>query len=235
MDYPNNFNIPAFPAGKTIALTRSVSVWILIVFFLIVAACCFILLGNRFKTNYPFLISVDPITDEWTVVAYPNEEQKTLQQYEIFQEKLINDFVVNWFTVSNNQTINDARWTECSIDECKCSDKDCENPEFFDSENLTCALACRCNSDVFKDFQEKVLPTYKESNETWNVIGKQILPIFDVSENGGKWQVYITVQNPESKRYFNVLGFVDVDRDVDSYSATFGYYIKQFNAYRVTK
>ena len=88
MDYPNGFNIKSFPAGKTIAFSRSVSIWISIAFFLIVALCGFLLLGIHFKQNYPFLISIDPFTDDWVVVAYP-EESQTVSQYKYIQEKFI--------------------------------------------------------------------------------------------------------------------------------------------------
>lgn len=230
MDYPNNFNVPSFPAGKTVALSRSVSIWISITFFLIVAACCFILLGIHFKTNYPFLISIDPITDEWNIIAYPNESKQPIEQYKIIQEQLADDFVLNWFTISNDKQINESRWESCSIEECSL-------PEQFNSQNTNCALACRCSAEVFKEFTTKVLPTYKEitaqSPEVWQV-KKQFTPII-VSENSGKWQVYATVISTTRKQKFDVLGFIDIARDVDSYPATFGYYVKQFNSYRITK
>lgn len=230
MDYPNNFNIPAFPAGKTVALTRSVSVWISIVFFLIVAACGFILLERRFATNYPFLISIDPITTEWTVVAYPNELQKPIQRYQVIQEKLVIDFVSNWFTVSKDKQINESRWTECSIEEC-------DNAKQFNPANNQCALSCRCSADVFQEFSNNVLPEYIATNErgdnTWHV-QQQPLPIA-VSENDGKWQVYATITSPERRQQFAVLVFIDVARDINLYPATFGYYIKQFNSYRITQ
>ena len=71
MDYPNDFNVRSFPAGKTIAFSRIVSIWILIVFFLIITMCSVLLLGVYFKKNYPFLISVDPFTEEWNTMFLP--------------------------------------------------------------------------------------------------------------------------------------------------------------------
>jgi hypothetical protein len=230
LDYPNNFSVPAFPAGKTVALTRTVSVWISIVFFLIVAMCCFILLGIHYKTNYPFLISIDPITDEWNIVAYPNETHKPKQRYEFMQEKLVNDFIINWFTISNNKEINESRWMECSVDECK-------DAEQFNPENTLCALMCKCDSAVFKEFNTNVLPLYNaivnDGAETWRVVGKMFTPVV-VLEDTGKWQVHAVIQS--SKRgYFEILGFIDIARNTDLYPATFGYYVKQFNSYRITQ
>ena len=222
--------MPSFPAGKTVALSRSVSIWISITFFLIIAACCFILLGIRFKTNYPFLVSIDPITDDWNIIAYPNESKQPIEQYKIIQEQLVDDFVLNWFTISDDKQTNESRWDSCSVEECS-------SPEQYNSKNTNCALACRCNSEVFKEFTSKVLPMYKEitaQGPEVMQVRKQFIPIA-VSETGSKWQVYATVISVTRKQQFDVLGFIDIARDVDSYPATFGYYVKQFNSYRITK
>ena len=235
MDYPNNFNVPSFPAGKTIALARSVSVWLSIVFFLIVAVCGFIVLGGYYKTNYPFLVSIDSITDDWTTVAYPKEQDSdSYQQYEFIQEKLINDFVLNWFTISSDNQINSDRWAECSSDECS-------EPQQFNPENILCVLSCKSDSLVFHEFKTKVFPQYealiRQQSETWRVIGKQFLPII-VSEDGGQWQVYTTIKTSSPSglgRQFDTLTFIEIARDTKSYPATFGYYIKQFNSYRITQ
>lgn len=227
MDYPNDFNIPSFPAGKTIALTRAIAIWILIVFFLIVSACGLILFYHKAKTNYPFLISVDPFTDDWTVIAYPHETQKPKEQYEIIQEKLVNDFVINWFTISSNQQINESRWKKCSVAECA-------DLRQFNPTNIDCAVSCKSSDVLFQEFSKKVLPQYmamiERAGETWD-IKKNILPIM-VSENASKWQVHITIKS-KTMGIFNVLAFIDIERDINLYPATFGYYVTQFNSYRV--
>ena len=238
MDYPNDFNVPTFSAGKTVALTRSVSVWISIVFFLIIVACGFLLLGRHLRKNVPFLISVDPITDEWTVIAYPHEEKK-VQQYQYIQEKLVKDFVKDWFTISDNQSVNEEIWKRCSKEECGCSIDDCDMPQQFNPLNKTCALSCKSSDAVFEDFSIRVLKDYKErikqAGETWTVPKKGILITPNiVTENFSRWQVFVTVVSSVSGK-FNALVFVDVNQDnsVDYYSSTFGYYIEQFNAYRI--
>jgi len=76
LDYPNEFNIPVFPSWKSLALSRSVAIWISIVFFLIVCSCGFILLGLHLKSNYPFLISIDLFTNEWSVITHPGTNSK---------------------------------------------------------------------------------------------------------------------------------------------------------------
>ena len=220
--------MPSFPAGKTIALTRAVAIWILIVFFLIVSVCGLILLCHKMKTNYPFLVSIDPFTDDWNVITYLNETQKPKQQFEIIQEKLVNDYVIDWFTISSDNTINNSRWKKCSTAECADSRQ-------FNPTNVDCSISCKSSELLFKEFSEKVLPQYRamieRTGETWGNIKKNILPI-KVTENSSKWQVHLTIQS-KTQKTFNVLAFIDIERDVESYPASFGYYVKQFNSYRV--
>lgn len=231
MDYPNDFDVPAFSAGKVVAFSRGVAVWTLIIFFLIVVACGFLLYSKHLKRNFPFLISIDPITEEWNVVAYPGEKQKSVPQYQYIQEKLVNDFVKDWFTISAVQEINKDVWQECSVEECN-------SPELFNPNNKVCALSCKSSQIVFDTFTQKVLPDYKariaQANETWKTNGMLIItPVF-VSEHQGKWQVYTKIDSSVSG-VFNVFIFVDVERDTDSYHSTFGYYINKFNSYRIAR
>ena len=233
MDYPNDFNIPAFPAGKTIAFARSVSIWISIVFFLIVAACGFLLLGVHLKKNFPFLISVNPITEDWTVIAYPGEKEKPVPQYQYIQEKLVHDFVKDWFTISENKKTNEDIWKKCSEEECKQSEQ-------FNPMNKVCAISCKSNEKVFESFSTKVIPNYQDriaqANEKWSILPSKGILINQniVSENRSRWQVYAVI-NSSVFGNFDVLVFVDVERNIDLYPATFGYYISQFNSYRITQ
>lgn len=231
MDYPNDFNVPAFPAGKTVALARSVSIWISIVFFLIVTACGFLLLDIHFRKNFPFLISINPITEDWTVMAYPEEKEKPIPQHEYIQEKLVHDFVKDWFTISDDENINKDIWAQCSKDECK-------SPLQFNPMNKFCAIACKSAHAVFEDFEKKVIPNYQaritQAGEKWSILPRRILinKIF-TSEKSSKWQVYTAIHS-SLQGDFDVLIFIDVERDADLYPATFGYYINQFNSYRIT-
>lgn len=232
MNYPNDFNVPAFPAGKTIALARSVSVWISIVFFLIVTMCGFLLLNVHLRKNFPFLISVNPLTEDWTVIAYPGEKEKSIPQYQYIQEKLVHDFVKDWFTISGNMETNERIWKKCSNDECRASIQ-------FNPNNKICALSCKSDATVFDDFIKNVLPNYRarvdQAKEKWNLQQKGILiNQIMVSEKGSKWQVYAVV-NSSVMGNFDVLIFVDVERNIDLYPSTFGYYINQFNSYRITQ
>ncbi len=229
MEYPNDFDVPSFSAGKAVAFSRGMSIWISIVFFLVIAACGFILLGVHLKKNYPFIISVDPITNEWTVVAYPHEKQEKIQQYQIIQEKLARDYVKNWFTISENAQTNEKRWQSCSIDECA-------NTEQFKPDNINCAIACKSSSTLFEDFTKMVLPEYlarvESGNEKWTVGRMLITPQNKMSENSSDWQVIADITSNISGT-FSVLSFVNIKRDVNLYPATFGYYVEDFNSYRM--
>ena len=229
MDYPNDFDIKSFPAGKTIALSRSVSIWISIVFFLIIAMCGFLLLGIHFKGNYPFLIAIDPFTEEWSVITYPGKnENETVHQYQIVQEKLVSDFVTNWFTISDNSQINNSRWNECTIDECT-------GAEQFNPENTNCAISCKSNEKVFGEFSENVLPEYQKLaniGAQWSIGRMLITPPTTPNASGGMWQVYTTIYSTKTQP-FDVLAFITIEQDTNKYPSTLGYYISTFNSYRI--
>ena len=232
MKYPNDFNVPAFPAGKTIAFSRAVSIWISVVFFFIVVACGFLLLNIHFRKNFPFLISVNPVTEDWNVIAYPGEKEKPIPQYQFIQEKLVHDFVKDWFTISDNMEINEAIWA-------KCSDGECEDSEQFNPTTKKCAISCKSDASVFDVFTKNIVSNYRarisQANEKWSISQKGLLiNLAMMSENNSKWQVYATV-NSSVMGFFDVLIFIDVERNVNLYPATFGYYISQFNSYRMIK
>lgn len=231
MNYPNDFDTPAFPAGKSIAWSRVVAIKISIFFFLILCVCGLVLLFVRTKKNFPFLISIDPLTEEWTVVTYPKKNfETTIDQSQIVQEKIVSDFVTNWFTISPRQSENTARWAECDA-------SDCDAPEQYNPQNMECALFCVANPDLFAQFTQKVLPEYtariNQAAEVWTIEKRDIRPYY-VTPDASAWQVYIEMHSNISGT-FNVLAFIDVKRDMDTHPATLGYYIEDFNSYRLTK
>jgi hypothetical protein len=229
LDYPNGFNIKSFPAGKTIAFSRSVSIWISIAFFLIVALCGFLLLGVHLKSNFPFLISIDPYTNEWSVITYPGKnDNESIQQYQIVQEKLVRDFITDWFTISGTAETNEKRWKQCEIE-------DCSEDNQFNPDNLDCAIYCKSDISVFEEFTNNVLPDYIEyanANGKWTVARMLITPNV-VTQNSGTWQVVTTVQ-PSMSAAFDVLSLITIEQDQRKYPATLGYHIRTFNSYRLT-
>jgi len=228
LDYPNDFDIKSFPAGRTIALSRTVSIWISIVFFLIVAMCGFMLLGIHYKQNYPFLISVDPFTNEWDVVAYPGKNKKEIiPQYQIVQEKLVRDFVTNWFTISGDSSVDASRWQACEVEECSATEQ-------FNPDNINCAISCKSAESVFEEFTKNVLPDYRsyaQSSGKWSVERMLITPN-EVKQASGTWQVVVSIQ-PSMSAPFDALVFITIEQDQNKYPATLGYYITTFNSYRI--
>ena len=228
MDYPNDFNVKSFPAGKTIALSRTFAIWISISFFLIVAMCIFLILGLHFKKNYPFLISVDPFTDEWSVITYPGKSEKeSVHQYQIVQEKMVRDFVTNWFTISGDSKTNELRWQQCEVEECAQSVQ-------INPDNIKCAISCKSDAAVFTEFTENVLPdyrTYASASGKWNV-GRMLITPTAVNETSGLWQVVATIR-PSMSAPFNTLVFITIEQDQNKYPATLGYYVRTFNSYRI--
>lgn len=191
--------------------------------------CGFVLLIRHFKTNYPFLISIDPFTDEWTVITYPGKSDKeAINQYQIVQEKLVRDFITDWFTISNNEKTNELRWKTCEIE-------DCSQSEQFEPDNINCAIYCKSDASLFEEFTKNVLPdyrTYADASGKWTV-GKMLITPNVVKQTFGTWQVVTTVHTSANSS-FNVLTFITIDQDQTKYPATLGYYIKTFNAYRIT-
>lgn len=236
MNYPNDFDTPTFPAGKSIAFSRSVAVWIGIVFFCIVVACGLVLLFNKSKRNYPFLISTDPLTSEWTVIAYPEKDIKITQD-NIIQETLVRNYVVHWFSIDKNDSINESRWQ-------RCEPSDCEAPDQYVPNNYKCTLFCSSDTDLFRKFQDDILPEYhdriNQASEVINVRSQLITPPAlksdkkDICESGKTelWQSYITLESSVNN-LFNVLAFVEIGCEPKTHPATLGYYIKDFNSYRI--
>lgn len=212
-------------------LSRVVSIWTLVVLFLVICSCIALLFFVHQKKNYPFLISVDPLTAEWTVVTYPGKDsQKVVNQYQIVQEKLVNDYVKNWFTISDDEDVNNERWQECDAEECNYSEQ-------YNPENTECALFCASDIKLFEQFSTKVYPEYKarvqQASETWTVEKLDITPTA-VTEESGLWQVYANIHS-SINGYFDVLIFVTVARSTNSHHSTLGYYIYDFNSYRMVK
>ena len=92
-------------------------------------------------------------------------------------------------------------------------------------------------TDLFTQFSTKVLPEYtariNQASETWVVEKKDIMPYY-VTENGSKWQVYTQIRS-NINGVFNVLAFVDIRRTDDLHPVTMGYYVDDFNSYRVNQ
>lgn len=188
------------------------------------------LLLIKSKNNYPFLISTDPLTSDWTVVAYPQKLQSTSSvtkeiSVDYFaQDDLVRKYVEYWFTIDKNYVENESLWQQCSAD-------DCIAPEQFDPTNKKCTLFCLSSKELFEQFTTVIVPEYRArmTDETMKIEPQTITKDSSID---GLWQYYGTVTS-SVRGIFNVLVFVELGHQPGKYPATLGYYVKGFNAYRI--
>ena len=230
MKYPDDFNTPAFPEGKHVAVSRFMGTLVMVLFFIIVCLCGMILWVKKTQDVSPFLISINSYGGRWTMIAH-NDHKTQIPAYYVLQESLLNKFAKNWFTVSDNVLDNQARWAACEHSSEECRDNGGDNVD-------TCAISCACDALVFENFEKVVLPTYSEivAEEpiTWSVESVSIKPLDSmdsITHDGGMWQLIITVRaGIETIRF---MGYASVGFDSIEYPKTMGYYIQDFNTYRM--
>lgn len=222
MDYPGNFETPANPAGTRIAVSRFMAICASLMFLVIVFLCGILIWSSRSDKLVPFLISANGDSGEWSVVG------RTLPDLEYsiertMQESVIGNFTKLWFNISIDADENNDRWQKCERMNC--------------TGGGTCAIYCAASDELFSRFMYEVLPDYQarlDNGETWSVDEKSmvILPAGMVSELGGTWQVQVNV-NSNLNNLIQVKAFVKVARNNAYYPQTMGFYVADFNAYRV--
>ena len=176
----------------------------------------------------PFLVSIRPNGERWQLVEY-NKRNTEISSYYVFQEALLNKFVHNWFLISDNNLLNDANWANCS-----------GNPDVCNDNVATdvCSIYCTCDKQVFNSFETVVLPVYKELTAmavpaVWEVKELSITPITEIKKSGGNWQLDILVTTNTGVIKF--VGYAKTSYDsVDKYPKTMGYYVSDFNTYRMS-
>jgi len=231
LDYPGNFNTPAFPAGRRIAVSRFLGIGILGAFFVIICVCGLLLWGVRSMRLDPFLISVDGITGTWQVIGRSVTRAKAVSISETVQQAVVGNFFQSWFYISNIGDENNALWRQCAAQECT-------GAETMAYGERHCAISCAAQDRLYDRFIEDVMPTYHMramAGETWNVITDSIqitrLGGGDITK-GGVWRVQASVWS-NINATFNVVAFVRVARQIGKYPMTMGYYVSDFNAYRI--
>ena len=230
MKYPDDFSTPAFPAGRFIAVSRFMAVIIVALFFLIICACGAILWVKKTQNVSPFLISINPNGERWTVVAHDNHAKK-IPAYYVLQESLLNKFARKWFTISDNILENQANWAKCDRQSAECTDTASDDIE-------TCAIYCMSDDSVFGDFNRVVLPTFSalesDAAATWRVVAVHIKPMVsdtEITQTGGNWRIDVAVNTGDG--IVNFTGFATVSYDPEHYPKTLGYYVSEFNTYRM--
>lgn len=230
MDYPGGFEVPAFPAGKRIVVSRFVSVAIMVVFLLIIFVCGMILWTQRSVTVHPFLVSVNNLTGQWEIVGHQHDEIKEISATRTLQESVIAKFMRNWFLVTTEE-VNTALWQSCD----RATECNPKNKTGVDTGK--CAIYCIAGDEIFNRFIQDVVPNYQISVTAGEMLGLrmnslQIIPIGAIGEKGGMWQIRAVVESSIAQP-INILAYAQIGRNPDLYPQTLGYYVADFNAYKM--
>lgn len=229
LDYPNNFDTPAFPAGKRIAVSRAASILVSLLFFLIICVCGLLIWTTRSATVEPFIISVDNVTGTWTTVERAHGRVKyTVAR--TMQESLVANFTRDWFTVGDDAE-NQALWKTCD------REQDCASDNATAYTDKTYAICCATSDEVFNKFIYKVVPTWQDiaaasGRLVLDTSSLRIEPVGGVGDGGGMWRLRATISGNVTPS-MQIIAFMRVGRDTKSYPRTLGYYITDFNAYRL--
>lgn len=231
MEYPAGFDTPTFPAGSRVAATRVVAIAIMTVFFLIVCACGLLLWAQRAATIHPFLVSIDNVTGQWMVVGHNHGRVREITTSQSLQESVIGKFIQYWFWISASDNVNAALWRSCDRD-IQCNP---ENKTGIDTEE--CAIFCMAGEDIYSRFITSVVPDYQSrvvNGETWllDMASIKTTPIGTIQDAGGMWQVRATVYSNKSGP-IDILAYVRVSQNATLFPQTMGYYISDFNAYKI--
>lgn len=231
MRYPDEFNIPTFPAGPRIASSRILSIAIMIAFFLIVCTCGLILWLQHSVQVHPFLVSINKITGNWEIVGHQHGTELEMPTTQALQESVLGKFVRNWFWIAENQDINTKRWEMCDRASA------CAPENKTGVETGACGIYCLTGNDMFSRFSVHVKPGHQaraSNGEVWRIDMSSIrmTPIGEVAPNGGAWQIHAKIISNKTAP-IQILAYVSVGRNMDSYPQTLGYYVADFNAYKM--
>lgn len=230
MDYPDDFENSAFPAGKRVAVSRTMGIWIAVAFLIIIGFCVALPWLRANQTVNPFVIYVDSTRGEWQLVGRPLGE-KNIPYYQSVQRALVGIFTEKWFTISANAQKNARAWERCNR-ETECTR---HVPNTFANVD-GCDIYCISGEGMYQNFVTDVLPQYRayeSAGERWYIDPNKIT-VFSggkITANGGTWvaraRVYSNING-----HFDIIAYVKVAYDVARYPQTLGYYITGFNAYR---
>lgn len=208
------------------ALSRIMSIGAMISLLLILFMCVFIFWAARSRTVHPFLVSVNSMTGQWQIIGH-DHGHKTVSTNQTLQESVLSHFVKNWFTISSDVANNSARWQSVP-DMSKCSDG-----------NSGGLIACSISEDLYKHFVASVIPDYENriaNGETWSVALDSIhmTPMGAVESSGAIWQIHTVI---ESNLYgpINIVAYATIANSKLDYPQTMGYYILDFNAYKLDR
>jgi len=228
--YPDDFDTSAFPAGKRIAVSRTMGVWIAIAFMIIIGLCIAFPWLRAQQTVDPFVIYVDSERGDWQLVGRPLGE-KSATYYQSIQRALVGIFTERWFTITGDPTKNEEMWKRCN------REMDCAHHVPSTFANIDgCDIYCIAGENMYQKFVTDVLPQYQEYEslgERWFMHPNKItvFPTGTPTQRGGTWVARGRVRSSVNGD-FDIVAYVTVAYDVARYPQTLGYYIAEFNAYK---
>lgn len=233
MKYPDEFDVPSFPAGKPTAVSRVFAVLVMTVLLMVICTCSMLLWAQKSVKIHPFLVSVDEITGTWHVVGHQHTEVQELSTVRSMQESVVGKLMRNWFLISDNQVLNTAIWAKCD------RGTGCNNITASGVDTRECALYCVSGEDIYTRFVDTIVPQYQArlaSGEMWvlDMASVQISPIEAINTNGNTWQIRATILSNVNQP-IEILAYAKVARDDMQYQTTMGYYVQDFNAYRINE
>ncbi|MCR4917463.1 MAG: hypothetical protein K5912_00785 [Alphaproteobacteria bacterium] len=229
MDYPENFDTQAFPAGKRIAVSRFVGICTMVSLFLILVSCVTLLWIIKSQKINPTLIYVVPNQGIWETVGKTHEKCQ-IEYYHSLQQSLVSIFTEKWFTISADVNKNNDLWGACEKRSLGCAGRTL-------SQEPKCEIYCMTNDAMYNKFIHDVLPMYQSNvlmGQRWvpNIKTISAKPNGTITKDGGIWVVTAVVQS-NLNGHFRILGYATVKRDTLRYPKTLGYYISDFNSYRI--
>lgn len=230
MKYPDEFETPTFPAGKQIAVTRAMSVAIMVIFLLILCACGLLLWVQKSVHVHPFLVSINQITGQWEIVGHQHTDVQEMTTVQTLQESVIGKFLEYHFFVTDDGIFNANIWQACDR-------KTACNPATQEMASETCALYCLSSDEVHDNFTKNIVPQYQQrfaQGEMWTLDTKslELTPISDITPGGGTWQIRATI-NSNLFGAIKILAYANVSQNLELYPQTLGYYVADFNAYKI--
>ncbi len=231
MKYPDEFDTPTFPAGKQIAVTRVMSVAVMSVFLMILFACGLLLWAQKSMHVHPFLVSINEITGQWEIVGHQHTDIKEMSTVQTLQESVIGKFLEYRFFVTEDENFNANIWQTCD------RKVDCNPSAKTGLGSETCVLYCLTSDDEHTNFVTNTIPQYQtivQNGEMWELDAKSVemTPISQIVTKGGIWQIRATI-NSSLFGPMKILAYVNVLHNTNLYPQTLGYYVSEFNAYKI--
>lgn len=230
MDYPNGYDVSAFPAGKYVAVARFMGIGICVLFAVALFLSVLLVWSVKSSKIDPFLISINKDTSEWSIVGHSHSGAEFSVDY-IMQTSLVWNYFKGWFTLSDDERENQAMWRRCD------RTKDCIENDISIYTSKDCYLYCNSSDGVFTDFTSKVRPGYEQSQQldetlTIRTNSIRITPYGNITATGGLWKVQADIES-NIKGSMRIIAFIRVESNIKLYPKNFGFYVSNFNSYRL--